>query len=431
MNHLSKPVLAELNTSSISIATPPPGPRAQAIIARTRQYASPSLIHAYPLVVARGSGCMVEDVDGNVYLDCEAGVATVSTGHCHPRVIEATQRQALQLIHMCGTDFYYPSYTDLCARLAHLPGDGRDWQVFLTNSGAEGVEAAIKLARYSSRRTNLIAFQGSFHGRTLGALSLTGSRTKYRRGFGPLVPGVHLVPYGNTDAIENELFQHVVSPDEVAAIIVEPILGEGGYLLPPPPFLPRLREICDRDGIMLIFDEVQTGIGRTGTMLAAHHSGVSPDAFVLAKGLASGFPLGALVARKERMVWPAGSHGSTLGGNPVSIAAANATLDLVEGGLAENARIVGTWLRDTLAKAMATSPAVEEVRGLGMMIGVEFQTPEQSSAVTRVCFERGLLLLDCGRKTVRFCPPLLLSQEQADTAVKIFAGVVRDVAKTA
>jgi 4-aminobutyrate aminotransferase len=421
----------------ITIVTEPPGPLARAMIAHERPFLSPSLVDCYPLAVRRASGCMVEDLDGNVYLDCEAGVATASTGHCHPAVSAAIAAQAEVLIHICGTDFHYPGYGALCEKLANLAARAfpasadAGWQTFLTNSGTEGVEAAIKLSRYATHRSQLIAFRGGFHGRTLGALSLTASKAKYRKHFGPLLPGVHHATYGVADSIERELFAHTVAPEDVAAIVVEPVQGEGGYIVPPPDFLPRLRAICDAQGILLVFDEVQTGMGRTGRMFAAEHTGVVPDVIVLAKGIASGMPLGARMAKKAFMTWPAGSHGSTIGGNPVCIAAGLATIDLLENGLVDNAARVGAFLKDRLSAALAGNPAVDEVRGVGLMIGVELRTPALASAVAHLCFRRGLLVLECGRKAIRFAPPLILTEQQATAAVEIFARACSDADRDA
>jgi 4-aminobutyrate aminotransferase len=437
---LAQQALAE---QPITIVTEPPGPLARAMLAHERPFLSPSLVDCYPLAVRRASGCMIEDLDGNVFLDCEAGVATASTGHCHPAVAAAIAEQAQILIHICGTDFHYPGYGALCETLAGLaarafqpmaaPGatTTAGWQTFLTNSGTEGVEAAIKLARYATKRSQLIAFRGGFHGRTLGALSLTASKAKYRKGFGPLLPGVHHASFGVADSVETELFAHTVAPEDVAAIVVEPIQGEGGYVVPPDDFLPRLRAICDAHGILLVFDEVQTGMGRTGRMFAAEHFGVVPDVMVLAKGIASGMPLGAMMAKKELMTWPAGSHGSTIGGNPVSIAAAMATIGLLEGGLVDNAARVGAFLKGQLASKLAGNPAVEEVRGLGLMIGVELRTAELADAVALLCFRRGLLVLECGRKAIRFAPPLILSEAQATAAAAVFAQACTDADRDA
>jgi 4-aminobutyrate aminotransferase len=428
--------LAELAAQPITIVTEPPGPRAREMIAAAQPHLSPSLIHCYPLMVQRASGCMVEDVDGNVYFDAEAGVATASTGHCHPAVAAAIASQAEVLIHICGTDFHYPGYGAMCAKLDELARrigpNAHHWQTFLTNSGTEAVEAAIKLVRHHTRRPGLIAFRGGFHGRTLGSLSLTASKSKYRRRFGPLLPNVFHAKYGDSDSVE-ELFSTVTSADDVAAIVVEPVLGEGGYVVPPPDFLPRLRAIADRHGILLVFDEVQSGMGRTGRMFAAEHTGVVPDVILLAKGIASGMPLGAMTARRELMTWPAGSHGSTIAGNPVSIAAGLATIELLETGqpgLVANAARVGDVLKTALASKLRGEPAVTEVRGVGLMIGVELATPELAHAIADTCFKRGLLVLECGSKAIRFSPPLIITEAQALTIADLFAVVCREVRAT-
>lgn len=422
--------LQALAAQPITIVAKPPGPRALEMIAREKPYLSPSLIHCYPLMVRRASGSMVEDVDGNIYLDCQAGIAAASTGHCHPAVTAAIAAQAEVLIHICGTDFHYPGYGALCEKLSDLAGrlgpKPQVWQSFLTNSGTEAVEAAIKLARNHTGRGQLIAFRGGFHGRTLGALSLTASKAKYRKGFGPLLPGVHHATYGDAGSVERDLFAHTVAPEDVAAIVVEPVLGEGGYIVPPAGFLQRLRAICDAHGILLVFDEVQTGMGRTGRMFAAELEGVEPDIITLAKGIASGMPLGAMMAKKEIMTWPAGSHGSTIAGNPVSIAAGLATINLLENGLVENAGRVGTILKDLLSRGLGGDAGVEEVRGVGLMIGVEMRTPALMDAVANLCFERGLLVLECGKKTVRFSPPLNFSAEQAAVAADVFIKACKD-----
>ncbi len=432
---------SELASHPISIVVEPPGPRASELIARAERTVSPSLIFCYPLAVARAAGCMVEDLDGNVFLDVQAGIAVASTGHCHPRVSAAIKEQVDVLIHICGTDFHYPGYAELSERLDRLarrigvpPGaqppaaDSPDgFQTFLTNSGTEAVEAAIKLVRNHTRRSHLIAFHGAFHGRTMGSLSLT-SKAKYRKGFGPLLPDVHHVPFGDVDAIEHELFPYTAPPEEVAAIFVEPVLGEGGYIVPPPEFLPRLRELCDRHGILLVFDEVQSGMGRTGRMFAAEHMGVAPDVLVLGKGLASGMPLGAMSARRRFMTWPRGSHGSTFAGNPVCIAAALATLDVLEESLTENAAHVGARLQQRLQRDLASQKVVEEVRGLGLMIGVEFTTPEIAADVANLLFRRGLIVLEAGKKAIRLSPPLLITAEQADIAADMFVQACADVA---
>jgi 4-aminobutyrate aminotransferase len=431
------PGTTDLANQEISIVTALPGPKAARMIAEAKVHLSPSLIHVYPLMVARAAGCMVEDVDGNVFLDGQAGVSAAATGHCHPQVAAAMAAQASNLIHICGTDFFYPNYGALCARLAAAAAkleksagvpSTQPWQTFLTNSGTEGVEAAIKLARNHTKRPHLIAFRGGFHGRSMGSLSLTASKSKYRKHFGPLLAGVHHGEYGNLASIEQDLFARTVNPEEVAAIIVEPVLGEGGYVVPAREFLVGLRALCDRHGILLVFDEVQSGMGRTGTMFAAEHFGVVPDIFVLAKGLASGMPLGAMMARSNTMTWPPGSHGSTCGGNPVAIAAALATMDLLEGGLLESTVSVGALLKKRLETSLAGVRGVEEVRGLGLMIGIELATAELADAVALGCYQRGLLVLECGDKAIRISPPLIITAAQAETCARVFAEACRAAA---
>jgi len=426
----AKLALEALAARPITIKTDPPGPKAREMIARALPHLSPSLIHCYPLMVARASGCMVEDVDGNVYLDAEAGVATASTGHCHPAVAQAIAAQAEILIHICGTDFHYPGYGAICERLGQLaqrigPNE-HHWQTFLTNSGTEAVEAAIKLARQNTGRPGIIAFRGGFHGRTLGALSLTASKSKYRRGFGPLLPSVYHATYGDLASVE-ELFATLIVPQDVAAIVVEPVLGEGGYIVPPPDFLPGLRALAHLHGILLCFDEVQTGMGRTGKMFAAEHTGVVPDILLVAKGIASGMPLGALMAPREIMTWPAGSHGSTIAGNPVAIAAGLATIALLEGGLVANSARVGSSLKKMLSDKLAGVAGVTDVRGVGLMIGVELDSHERAGAIAQLCFRRGLLLLECGKQAIRFSPPLILTEAQAQVVTEVFAKACAEV----
>ncbi|MCC7499585.1 MAG: acetyl ornithine aminotransferase family protein [Bryobacterales bacterium] len=418
------------------IITPPPGPRARAVIARDEAVISPSYTRNYPLVAQRASGCIVEDMDGNRYLDMNAGIAVAATGHCHPAVVRAIQMQAAELIHMSGTDFYYPNMVELAERLARLaPGRGAH-RVYFGNSGTEAVEAAIKLARYVTGRDKFLAFYGGFHGRTMGSLSLTASRSRQRQGFGPLLAGVFHAPYpdsyrnGLADGersirfIKDTLFRQVLPPEEVAAIIVEPVQGEGGYVIPPPEFLQQLRRLADEHGILLVADEVQSGFGRTGKMFAIEHFGVEPDILATAKGIASGMPLSATIARAELMNWPAGSHASTFGGNPVAVAAALATLDLIEGGLMENAARMGGWLLARMAEWPKRFQHVGDVRGLGLMIGIEIVTGGQSRArdaafrdrLVQMAFEQGVLVLGAGVSAIRISPPLLLNQQQAEYA---------------
>jgi 4-aminobutyrate aminotransferase len=439
-------------TSSPQINTPLPGPRAKAIIERDRTVVSPSYTRGYPLVIERGSGAMVEDVDGNVFLDCAAGIAVNSTGHSHPDVVRAITEQAQRFLHMSGTDFYYEPQVRLAEELASIVPIAGGARSFFGNSGAEAVEACLKLARYTTGRQNLIAFYGGFHGRTMGALSLTASKAIQRRGFGPLMPGVfhahypdrYRCPLGATpdtvaeaciDFIEHQLFTQVVSPDEVAAIVVEPVQGEGGYIVGPNEFFERLRELTTKYGILLVVDEVQSGMGRSGKMFAIEHTGVEPDVMAIAKGIASGLPLGVAVARAGLMAWPPGAHASTFGGNPVSCAAALATIALLKTRLVANAAEVGAYLIDGLRSLADKHPLVGDVRGRGLMIGVELVRDRQTKAratserdaVVTAAFNRGLLVLGAGKNAVRFSPPLVLTREQADTAVRIFDEALTEV----
>lgn len=435
-----------------NLRTKLPGPNARRIIAEDDRLISPSYTRSYPLVAKRGHGCMIEDVDGNEFLDFSAGIAVTSTGHCHPEVVAAVQKQAGELIHMSGTDFYYPQLTELAARLskiAPMPGPHR---VHYGNSGAEAVEAALKLARYHTKRQYIIAFYGAFHGRTMGALSLTCSKAQQRRRFSPLVPGVVHVPYPNlyrrpagADAeqyaretaryIEEQVFRTEVPPEECAAIFVEPFQGEGGYLPAPSAFMQELRKVCDKHGILLVVDEVQSGIGRTGKWWAVEHSGVVPDILCTAKGIASGMPLSAIISRAEVMDWVPGSHASTFGGNPVAIAAALATLDVVEREGLENARAVGSHIMDRIADWPGRLPLVGDVRGRGLMIGIELvadkktKSPagEQRDHVVELAFEKGLLVLGCGSNTLRLSPPLLVSKPQADFALDVLEACIKQV----
>jgi 4-aminobutyrate aminotransferase len=424
------------------ILTPLPGPRARAVIERDQAVLSPSYTRCYPLVASRGEGAIVEDVDGNRFLDFNAGIAVVSTGHCHPQVVEAIERQSHRLIHMSGTDFYYENMVELAEKLAALAPGGVARRVYFGNSGTEAVEAAMKLARYHTGREKFIAFRGAFHGRTLGSLSLTASKAVQRRGFGPLVPGVFHAEFPDSyhrpegvssedhamacvHAIERDLFRTVAPPDEVAAIVVEPVQGEGGYLIPPANFLGELKLLAEKHGILLVLDEVQSGMGRTGKMWAAEHFGVTPDIFTAAKGIASGLPLSATIARAEIMNWPPGAHASTFGGNPVAVAASLATIQLLEGELIANAARMGAHLMDRMRDWPSRFPHVGEVRGLGLMIGIEIvhdqrskeRAPELRDRLTTMAFERGLLVLGAGRNSIRLSPPLIIARDQADFAV--------------
>ena len=434
------------------IRTPLPGPKARAIIARDARVVSPSYTRGYPLVIERGSGATVEDVDGNVFLDCAAGIAVNSTGHSHPEVVQAITAQAQKFLHMSGTDFYYEPQVALAEAVASIVPIEGGVRSFFGNSGAEAIEACIKLARYSTRRSEFIAFFGAFHGRTLGALALTASKAIQRKGFGPLMPGVHHAPYADCyrcpvglepsscgaeclDFIERELFLHVVSPDDVAALFVEPIQGEGGYLVPPDQFLQRLRAITREHGILLVADEVQSGMGRTGRMFAIEHAGVAPDMIAIAKGIASGLPLGVAAARADIMTWPPGAHASTFGGNPVSCAAALATIRLLKERLMANAAEVGAHFQAGLRALMDRHPLIGDVRGRGLMIGIELvrdrQTKERAKAerdrVVTAAFNRGLLVLGAGSNAIRLSPPLVLTREQADAAVRIVDEALSEV----
>jgi len=445
-------LMRDHRTHAPRIVTPLPGPLAAKLIERDERYTSPSYTRVYPLVVARGAGATITDVDGNTFLDFTAGIAVCSTGHCHPRIVRAIQEQSSRLLHMSGTDFYYGPQADLAQKLAEIaPGDGPK-RVFFTNSGAEAVEAAFKLARYHTKRKHMLAFYGAFHGRTMGALSLTASKVTQRANFAPLIPQVSHVDYpycfrcplradGSEccfdclDQIEHKLFKRTISPEEVAAIMVEPIQGEGGYIVPPPEFHQRLKALAEKHGILYIADEVQCGMGRTGKMFAMEHWNVVPDIICLAKGIASGMPLGAIIAREQIMDWPPGSHASTFGGNPVSCVAALETIKLLEEELMENADRVGRYLQQQLQELALRHPLIGDVRGKGLMIGVELirDRDTQEPAVTerneviQACFRRGLLLLGCGANTVRFCPPLVIDEEDATTAVEIFDEVLHSI----
>jgi 4-aminobutyrate aminotransferase len=435
------------------IRTALPGPNAKRVLEGDAQYISPSYTRSYPLVAKRGRGIVVTDVDGNEFFDFSAGIAVTSTGHCHPRVVAAIQEQAAELIHMSGTDFYYQSLVTLAeslSKIAPMPGPHR---IYYGNSGTEAIECALKLARYHTKRQNIIAFFGAFHGRTMGALSLTASKPQQRRRFAPLVPGVTHIPYpdvyrgcsggaedqenfalGCARLIEEKLFKTTLAPEEVAAIFVEPIQGEGGYVVAPTVFMQELRRICDRHGILLVVDEVQSGLGRTGKWWAVEHTGVQPDIVCMAKGIASGMPLGITLTRAEIMDWVPGSHASTFGGNPVCIAAALATLDVIKSeGLLANAQDVGHHMIERMADWPKKHRLVADVRGRGLMIGVELVKDKKSKEyaaaardrVVELAFERGILFLGCGPSTVRICPPLVVTKDEADVALEVLEECIR------
>jgi 4-aminobutyrate aminotransferase len=435
------------------IRTKLPGPNARRIIAADLRLISPSYTRSYPLVAKRGRGILIEDVDGNEFFDFSAGIAVASTGHCHPEVVAAIQQQAAELIHMSGTDFYYPQFTELAERLsqiAPMPGPHR---IHYGNSGAEAMEAALKLARYHTKRQYIIAFNGAFHGRTMGALSLTCSKVQQRRRFAPMLSGVIHVPYPNlyrrpagsepeqyardtARYIEDTLFRAELPPEECAAIVVEAFQGEGGYLPAPPAFLQELRRICDKHGILLIVDEVQSGMGRTGKWWAIEHSGVAPDMIAVAKGIASGLPLSALITRASIMDWLPGSHASTFGGNPVAIAAAMATIQIIEREGLDNAHQVGEHILARTYDWPQQLPLVGDVRGRGLMIGIEFvadkhtKAPagEQRDHIVEMAFEKGILFLGCGTNSLRLCPPLIVTKQQADVALDILEDCIIKVA---
>jgi 4-aminobutyrate aminotransferase len=429
------------STLAPELRTALPGPNAARVIAGDDQFISPSYTRGYPLVARRGQGMYIEDVDGNRFLDFTAGIAVCSTGHCHPDVVAAIQRQAAELIHMSGTDFYYEQMVrvaELLSATAPMPGPHK---FFYANSGAEAIECGLKLARYHTRRPYFIGFYNCFHGRTLGALSMTSSKQTQRARFAPLLPGFFHITYPNpyrpphgakdvTAACLDELdrlFHTTTPPDEVAAVVLEPVQGEGGYVVPPSAFVQELRRICDRHGILLIADEVQSGAGRTGKMWAIEHHGVQPDIVCSAKGIASGMPLGVCFARAGIMDWKPGAHASTFGGNPVCLAAAEATIKLLNGSLIRNSAEVGAHMMQRLQNWPGQHPMVGEVRGRGLMIGIEMvkdqatRTPDAArrDRIVDEAFKRGLLILGAGPNAVRLMPPLICTREQADIALNI------------
>jgi 4-aminobutyrate aminotransferase len=437
-----------------NIKTELPGPTSREIIDADARYVTPSYPRPdYKLVVERASGVWVEDPDGNIFLDCNAGVAVCSTGHCHPAIVEAITKQANEFIHFCGTDFFYRHMPELGKKLEEICPIGGPTRTHFANSGAEAIETALKVAMYHTRRQKFISFYGSFHGRTLGALSLTSSKAAQRRGFMRQALDVVHVPYPNrfrhfandlpTDDetithdvinwIENRLFKTTTPPDEVAGIVLEVVQGEGGYIPAPKQFVKEIRRICDENGIVLIVDEVQSGMGRTGKMFALdHYDGVKADVITLAKGLGSGMPIGACVARADIMDWHKGAHASTFGGNPVALAAALKTIELLEGGMVENSREVGAYLKAGLGKLEEKYDCIGDVRGMGMMLGVEFVTdkvslkpnPELRDRVEMECYKRGLIILGCGSNSIRWSPPLILTKENVDVALQIFDEVI-------
>ncbi len=439
------------------IKTALPGPNAKRVLAGDEKYISPSYTRSYPLVAKSGRGIVVTDVDGNEFFDFSAGIAVTSTGHCHPDVVAAIQKQAGELIHMSGTDFYYESMVTLAERLSKIAPMPGPHKIYYGNSGTEAIECALKLARYHTKRQNLIAFFGAFHGRTMGAVSLTGSKPQQKRRFGPLVPGVTHIRYpdvyrgcegGAQDAekfalgcarfLEDKLFKTTLPPEEVAAIFVEPVQGEGGYVPAPTVFMQELRRICYKHGILLVADEVQSGVGRTGKWFAIEHTGVQPDIVCMAKGIASGMPLSVCMTRAEVMDWVPGSHASTFGGNPVSIAAALATLDVIEREkLIQNSATIGNYMLKQMADWPRKHKLVGDVRGRGLMVGVELvkdKTTKEYAAqerdrVVELAFERGILFLGCGPSTIRIAPPLVVSQDEAEAAIEVLEECISIVEK--
>jgi 4-aminobutyrate aminotransferase len=434
----------------------PPGPKAVAAVEADTRLISPSYTRSYPLVARRGRGIRIEDVDGNEYIDFAAGIAVVSTGHCHPEVVAAIQKQAAELIHISGTDFYNQPLTDLAEKLSAVAPMRGPHKFFYGNSGAEAIECALKVARFHTRRQHIISFLGAFHGRTMGALSLTGSKPQQKRRFAPLVPGVTHVPFpyvyrecrGDLKAqeayslncaryIEEKLFKTILPPEEVAAVFVEPVQGEGGYVVAPANFLRELRAICDRHGILLVADEVQSGAGRTGKWWAIEHAGVEPDIVCMAKGIASGMPLGICMTRAEIMDWAPGSHASTFGGNPVSLASALATVDILGREAIANAARVGETIMKRLEGWKQTHPLVGDVRGRGLMIGIELVDDKATRApagkwrdrLEMLAFERGLMILGCGENTIRLCPPLIVSENEATVALDILEDALAQAEK--
>jgi 4-aminobutyrate aminotransferase len=416
--------MASLGREEPRIIGPIPGPRSATWLERDHRVMSPSYTRAYPLVVRRARGAMIEDMDGNRFLDYTAGIAVTNAGHSHPKVVAAIRKQAGRLIHMSGTDFYYTPQVRLAERLAAMAPGLEPKRIFFTNSGAEAIEAALKLARRHTGRNRALAFMNAFHGRTYGAMSLSGSKPLQRRGFAPLVPEIHHARYGDLESV-HAILRTICPPEELAAIFVEPIQGEGGYIVPPPEFLPGLRRLCDEHRVLLVFDEVQSGFGRTGKMFASEHWGVAGDIVCLAKGIANGLPLGAIVARASVMDWPSGSHASTFGGNPVACAAALAALRLIERKYRRNAVRRGRELREGLTALAQRFPFIREVRGLGLMIGVEIQdsggapNPRLRDWIIELAFHRGLLLLPCGPSTIRLCPPLCLTRRQVEIGLTL------------
>jgi len=429
-----------------------PGPKAEQIIKTDKQYVSPSYTRDFPCVAERGEGMKLVDIDGNEFLDFCSGIAVCSTGHCHPEVVQAIKDQAEKLIHMSGTDFYYQVQANLAKKLSELAPGGSNKRVFFTNSGAESVEAAIKLSRYTTHRTRLLAYPGAFHGRTYCALSLTGSKIVQKAGFSPLLPDVTHIPYPYcyrcmfgqkygfchfecVKYLEETIFEKTGPHNEIAAVFFEPIQGEGGYIVPPKEYVTRLQELSKKHGFLIVADEIQCGMGRTGKMFASEHFGLEPDILCIAKGIASGMPLGAIIAKAEVMNWPYGSHASTFGGNPVSCAAALKTIELIENRLVENAAIQGAYLLERLKMLQQKFDFIGDVRGMGLMVGMEIVTDRESikanpairNKILELAFYEGLIILGCGPNSVRFAPALIVEKEHIDCCLDILVKVFKKI----
>jgi 4-aminobutyrate aminotransferase len=440
----------KISTNKPYIRVRPPGPNARKVLQKDKRYISPSYTRAYPLVAERGKGIMIEDPDGNRYMDLNAGVAVCTTGHCHPEIVRVIKEQSERLIHMIGTDFYYALQSDVAEELTKITPGRFAKKVFLANTGAEAVEAAIKLARFIQRRPRMIAYIGAFHGRTMGALALTASKATQRRHFSPMLSDVTHIPYpycyrcvfnlthpkcdfACLSYLEDIIFTKVAPPEDVAAVVIEPIQGEGGYVVPPDSYFQRLTKICQKYGILLIADEIQTGMGRTGKMFATEHWKVEPDIICIAKGIASGMPLSAMVSRATLQKWPAGAHANTFGGNPVCCIAALKTIELLKKSLVKNARITGEYLINRLKKLQNKFHFIGDVRGKGLMVGIEIvkdrntraKDPERRNKIVEHCFKKGILVLGCGENNIRFAPPLIITKNDIDIALEIFENVLK------
>jgi 4-aminobutyrate aminotransferase len=443
MQTLTKLNLPEIKTSL-------PGPKSQEILDKDAKYISPSYTRSYPLVMKRGYGALIEDMDGNTFLDFNAGVAVCALGHAHPEIVEVITKQAKDFTHISGTDYYYPQLTELAEKLNEITPGNFTKRIHYSNSGAEANEGALKTAIYATGRHKFIAFRGAFHGRTFGALSLTASKAAQRRGFGPQMLDVTHIPYANPVRfplarrpgesvgqrviryLEETIFKTTVPPEDCAGIVVEAVQGEGGYVVPTPDFLPELRRICDQHGIVLILDEVQAGMGRTGKMWAFEHFGIVPDIITMAKAIGGGIPLGVTVAREDLMQWHVGAHASTFGGNPIAIAAALKTIEILQNGVMDNAAQLGAYMLERLRQMQPKYKAIAEVRGLGLMLGIEFVKDQQTEEpwgevrdrIVYELFEKGLIVQGAGEATIRFSPPLIIDRGQADFALEVFEAAV-------